>query len=301
MSTRTDTAEITVTAGPIPEGREPRWLVAPIAPDTALQSVLGMDVPEGEAIEIQATNGTQRALAFRWRPDLEPVFTYRFAEIAPAPAPADHFARIDGPLTTPTDELAAYVREMIASETQAHRAIAEIADYVASVFEYDHPKNRFTDGKTAVPLLLAPTRGSCMDIHGFFLSCLYAAGLEGCYYAGYFFKGDAIEAQGMHCWLTAREGERLQDWDIAHQLIGRPGCHVEPGFAGVPGRRFATSHGRGLRFRIDDIGFSVGHLAYPVWVLGEGEATGLGVQAVLSTRADPTTDAAERPRAHEPA
>lgn len=300
MSTRTDTAEVTVTAGPIPAGREPRFLVAPIAPDTALQRVLGMDVPEGEAIEIQATNGTQRALAFRWRPDLEPVFTYRFDATA-AGAAEDHFAPIDGPLTTPTDELAAHVRKLIADEPDAGRAIAEIADYVASVFEYDHPKNRFTDGKQAVPLLLAPTPGNCMDIHGFFLSCLYAAGLEGCYYAGYFFEGDAIEGQGMHCWLTAREGGRLQEWDIAHQLIGRPGRHVEPGFAAVPGRRFATAHGRGLRFTIDDIGFSVGHLAYPVWVFGEGDATGLGVKSVLSTPARPTSGIRTRPRAHEPA
>jgi len=272
---------IKVTPGPIPSGRTPRWLVVPIAPDTARQRALGLDLPDAGRREIRALNGSQRALAFPWRADFDPVFTYGF-ESAERPAPLDHFETVRSPVTTPTPELAAYVQRLVESKDGVFERVEEIADYVASMFEYDHPRKRLMDGLDAVPLLTDVVRGSCIDIHGFFISCLYSAGLQGCYYAGYFFPEGKTETNGMHCWLTAADGDRLQEWDIAHQLIGRPKCHVEPGFGGVPGRRFATAHGRGLQFAVDDIRFTVSHLAYPVWVFDDGEATGLGVEARLS-------------------
>lgn len=278
-------ATITVTPGPIPSGRTPRYLVVPIAPDTALQTAAGLEVPDAEHVEIRALNGSQRALAFPWRPGFDPVFTYRFENAERPSAPADHFEPVASAVTTPTPELAAYVQRLIEGKSAAEERVREIADYVASMFEYDHPKNRLMDGRDAVPLLSEVVRGSCIDINGFFIACLYTASLAGCYYAGYFFPEDATSSDGMHCWVTTSHGGRLQDWDIAHQLVGRPKCHIEPGFDALRGRRFATSHGRGLRFAIGDVAFSVGHLAYPVWVLDDGEATGLGVQARLTDRA----------------
>jgi hypothetical protein len=253
-----------------PPQPDPVGLLVPIPPDTAHQCCAGVARPDQPSLRrLTALNATQEAY---FLPGLDGAGA-RF-EFAVAPgtgaSPARHFTPFDSRYSRPSAELREAVAELMRCARDQRAAVESIAELTSSLFDYDHPQARFCDGKDEVPLLLKLTKGSCTDINTFFLSSLYAVGIPGTYYAGYFFEdGKPRMTSGFHCWIsTLAEGEHL-DWDIGHHLKHGLGA-VRPCLNPVPGRRVAMSHARGLRFELPDGEVELTHFAYPVWVYPGG-------------------------------
>jgi hypothetical protein len=162
-----------------------------------------------------------------------------------------------------------------------------LVEFTTSLFDYDHPKHKFYEGRDEIPLLTCLTKGSCQDINTFQISSLYAADVPAAYYSGYFFEaGKRPAANWFHCWISTLIDGRQQDWDIAHHM--KQGLRaIEPALNPVPGRRVAMSHGRGLRFGMAN-GFEavIPQLGQPVWVYEDGEAVPAGATATLLEEGD---------------
>ncbi len=120
-----------------------------------------------------------------------------------------------------------------------------IAEHVASMFDYDHPEERFYDGFEHIPLLCGTTKGSCVDINAYLIAGLRAAGYEAGYIYGPFIPEEKKTwCADMHCWVVTRHGGVVQEWDIAHHL--KMGTRaVRPGLNPKPGVRVAMSHSMG--------------------------------------------------------
>ncbi|GMG85455.1 hypothetical protein LNKW23_46750 [Paralimibaculum aggregatum] len=143
----------------------------------------------------------------------------------------------------------------------------------ARLFAYDHPEARFTDGHAAVPALCGTTRGSCVDINTFVLAAALSQGIEGQYFAGYWFGPGRSTTPDMHCWLGFRAAGGADSppefWDVAHHLKwGVPA--LGPGLNPAGGRRVALSCGRGLAFDTPLGRAEISHFSEPLWVLPGG-------------------------------
>jgi hypothetical protein len=109
------------------------------------------------------------------------------------------------------------------------------------------------------------TEGSCIDINGYLIAALRAAGFEAGYVTGYFFPVEKRDrCDDMHCWVVSRHQGVVLEWDIAHHLK-RGTIKIRPGLNPKPGLRFAVAHSMGLDF--PELGvWEMKLLAEPVWV-----------------------------------
>lgn len=248
----------------------PLGLLVPIPPDTAHQRLAGTTAPDVSSLtRCQALNAEQHAY---FLPGLDGAGTrFEFALAAgTGKSPRGHFTPIDSRYSRPSAELKDAIAKLIGDAADETAAVERIVAFTASLFDYDHPPVRFCDGKDEVPLLETLTKGSCTDINTFLLSSLYAAGIPGTYYAGYFFEaGKPKSTSGFHCWISTLTGGEHRDWDIAHHI--KTGTReVRPALNPTPGERVAMSYARGLRFTVADREVEFTHFAFPYWIYPDG-------------------------------
>lgn len=257
----------------IPEGGPDKvvaGLLVPIPPHTAHQRRTSITQPVVASLRrVKALNAEQEAF---FLPGLDGAGT-RFAfglEQVEGASPEAHWRPLPSRYSTPSTELAHHVVDLVKDAPTRQAAVDILVDFTASLFDYDHPKARFCDGKDEVPLLLTLTKGSCTDINTFLLSALYAVEIPATYYAGYFFEhGKPRQTSGFHCWISTLADGIHRDWDIAHHIKNGT-REIMPGLNPVPGERVALSHARGLRFKVDDTEVQFTHFAYPYWIFADG-------------------------------
>lgn len=273
--------KVRVKTGPIPQGSEPVHLLVPLPPDTPEQTFVGLETSlTRSANDIEAKNGTQRALVFDVPPLGQAEFVFSFTAPKPTTDCSDHYKPVESRYTAASPELAARVAELIAGESSDAETLRALVDFTAGLFDYDHPERPFNYGMSRIPLLMKLTKGSCTDIHGFLLSMMYAAGMPAAYYAGHFFAEGTNQSPGFHCWCGTRPDGQLTYWDIAQQIkIGR--VPVESGLNPVGGRRVAFACGRGLIYQLGDIEATLGHFGTPTWIFADGTSNAYGAKGEL--------------------
>jgi transglutaminase superfamily protein len=247
---------------------------------------------------VRALNAEQKAYFVPGTDGAESRFEFRIGP-GQGHVPTEQFAVMENKYTKPSAELKEAVEDLIKGSRDRNDAIERLIEFTASLFDYDHPKHKFYEGKDEIPLLTRLTKGSCQDINTFLISSLYAAEIPAAYYSGYFFEaGKPQSSAWFHCWISTLVDGQQQDWDIAHHMKhGIP--KIGPALNPVPGTRVALSHGRGLRFTVGD-GFEalIPQLGQPVWVYEDGESVPAGATATLI--ADGENHDASSTRVREP-
>lgn len=285
--------KLKVNPGPVSQKSDARYLLAPCPPNTSWQSFVSLESSfDSSAVRLVAENASQGAWLFDAPASGEATLVYNFKDSTiHEPCNAEILAPIESPLTAPSDELTAKVREITRQSQNEAETLKALIAFTASLFDYDHPERPFNYGLDRIPMLSQLTRGNCADIHGFLLSCLYAAGIEAGYIAGFCFPRNHEVTRGYHCWLASRCGGELAYWDVA-QHVKADITPVQPGLNPFGGRRVAMGIGRGLVFSISGQRIQVPHLGYPMWIYADGLASGLGATAqMLPSRENPTQNA----------
>lgn len=251
----------------------------------SLQQVHALNAPQ-EAYFIPSTDGAGSRFMFQISPGHGSV-------------PYAHFKVMENKYTKPSAELKDAIHNLTKDARDRHEQIARLIEFTASLFEYDHPKNKFYEGKDEISLLTKLTKGSCQDINTFLISSLYAASIPAAYYSGYFFEaGKSPSANWFHCWISTLVDDQQQDWDIAHHMkLGV--SKIEPALNPVSGRRIAFNHGRGLRFSVGDgVEVEIPHLGQALWVYEDGEQVPAGATATVIEDGDRDHAASIRVREH---
>lgn len=236
-----------VMSDPVPPGAP--ILLVPRLVDAFGFRQLGLEVEHGEIIaEITATNSRQAGYVIRpTGQPLRPVLNYRLEAF-------------DGPppdwIWTPPD-------------TRYARASASLAAHAGEVFWYGHGIGSLMDGRDCVPLLTRPTRGHCVDMHGYCVAACSSIGIAAAYCAGFWFKAGSAQAPGMHCWFAARADGEIVHYDVSHQLK-LPTLPILPGLNPIPGIRFLAAAGKGVAFETPLGRLETSHFAKPIWLTGDG-------------------------------
>ncbi len=253
---------------PVPPGAP--LLLAPRFPDAFGFRLDGFDVEDGEVLDIlRAANSAQEAWLIRpTGSPRRPVLRYRMAPSAGDP-PDWIWAPPPTRYVTPSDELQDFVTRLVQGAPSEAEALRRIVDHAAGHFWYGHGPGSLMEGRETVPLLTAPTRGHCLDMHGYCVAACRAAGLTAAYTAGFWFKAGASHAPGMHCWFVARVDGTIVHYDVSHQLK-LPTLPVLPGLNPVPGVRFLAAVGKGLRFPVGAREIELAHFAKFVWLTEDG-------------------------------
>lgn len=257
-----------VLTDPVPPGTP--LLLAPRFPDAFGFRLDGFEVEDGEVVgALAAVNSAQQAWLIRpTAAPRRPVLRYRMEPFAGAPPewvwvpPATRYV-------VPSAELQAFVTTLVQGASSEAEALRRIVDHAASHLWYGHGPGGLMDGRDTVPLLTRPTRGHCLDMHGYCVAACRAAGLTAAYTAGFWFKAGSSHAPGMHCWFVARVDGVIVHYDVSHQLK-LPTYPVLPGLNPVPGLRFLAAVGKGLRFPVGDRLVEVAHFAKFVWITEDG-------------------------------
>jgi hypothetical protein len=169
----------------------------------------------------------------------------------------------------PSPELRSFVAALVQGASNEAEALQRIIDHAAGHFWYGHGPGSLMEGRSTVPLLTAPTRGHCLDMHGYCVAACIAAGLTAAYTAGFWFKAGSNHAPGMHCWFVAKVDAEIVHYDVSHQLK-LPTWPVLPGLNPVPGLRFLAAVGKGLAFLVGDRLVELAHFAKFVWLTEDG-------------------------------
>lgn len=252
-------------------------LLVPVPPETEYQSLAGIDLPDwGEAADLSADRGKQRALLCG-RAARGGTVAYAIEAAARAPRP-EQFEPPSGGYVTPPDGFAAALASVIGRAAGGEERERAVVAFVARHFRYG-PKADTGDLPAYQCDLMT---GNCIDIHGFLLMALHAAGVPAAYSAGYWFRRGAEPiADGMHCWVSTLAAGLVRYWDVAHHLV-RNGGEVAAGLNPIPGWRAAMSVGRGFAFPIGGFVHVFGHLAQPEWILPGGTHRKARVTAELA-------------------
>ncbi len=223
-------------------------LLAPVAPDTPDQKVLGFDVREATVLEtVVARDGVRRALRLTARAGARPRISYRFAP-GGTDLPDAAYAGFGGRFETMSDELAQTALALAPDGPAAVRA-PHLLQALADRFVYGHRETHLGTGAEALPALPedGPATGSCVDIHSVSVAALRAMGVPAAYMiGGYVADGDPDRPTG-HCWIRIQAPGVPADWDVSHHLEYGLGP-IAPGLNPKPGRRFALSFGRAPLF-----------------------------------------------------
>lgn len=272
-----------VMSDPVPPGAP--VLLAPRLVDAFGFRQLGFEVEHGEIIaEITALNSAHGAYLIRpTASPRRPVLHYRVEAFdGPPPdwiwqAPQTRYARA-------SDELASFARKLVAGASSEAEAGQRIADHLGEVFWYGHGPGSLMDGRESVPLLTRPTRGHCLDMHGYGVAACRAVGLQAVYCAGYWFKAGTSRVAGMHCWFAIKADGAVIHYDVSHQLK-LPTLPILPGLNPIPGIRVLSGAGKGLMFEIPHGPVSVDHFAKLVWRTEDGRDHYPACEIVLETDA----------------
>jgi Transglutaminase-like superfamily len=260
---------LTITmSDPVPPGQP--LLLAPRLVDAFGFRLADLAVEHGEIIaEITASNSGQRG--YLVRPTSEPhrpILRYILEPFDGEPdewlwtVPDTRYARA-------SDALRDHVAALVAGAHDEHAKLTRIVAHAGEVFWYGHGPGAVMDGQDSVPLLTRPTRGHCLDMHGYCVAACLSAGISAVYLAGFWFKQGMTRAPGMHCWFAARIDGEIVHYDVSHQLK-IPTPSIVPGLNPVPGIRFLAAAGKGLRFDTPLGTIRVDHFARLVWRTQDG-------------------------------
>ncbi|MGX9964873.1 transglutaminase-like domain-containing protein [Roseomonas sp. F4] len=253
---------------PVPPGAP--LLLAPRFPDAFGFRLDRFEVEHGEVLgAVKATNSAQEAYLIRpTSAPTRPVLHYRMDVFAGDPPdwiwtpPATRYVE-------PSAELRSFVAELVKGASNEAEALRRIVDHAAGHFWYGHGPGSLMEGRATVPLLTGPTRGHCLDMHGYCVAACLATGITAAYTAGFWFKAGSNHAPGMHCWFVAKVDGAIVHYDVSHQLK-LPTWPVLPGLNPVPGLRFLAAVGKGLRFQVSDQRIELAHFAKFVWLTEDG-------------------------------
>ena len=253
---------------PVPPGAP--LLLAPRFPDAFGFRLDSFEVEHGEVLDIvKATNSPQEAYLIRpTAAPIRPVLHYRMEAFAGDPPdwiwtpPATRYV-------VPSAELRSFVTVLVRGASNEAEALRRIVDHAAGHFWYGHGPGSLMEGRTTVPLLTGPTRGHCIDMHGYCVAACVATGITAAYTAGFWFKAGSNHAPGMHCWFVAKVDGAIVHYDVSHQLK-LPTWPVLPGLNPVPGLRFLAAVGKGLVFQVSDRLIDLAHFAKFVWLTEDG-------------------------------
>lgn len=257
-----------VMSDPVPPGRV--LLLAPRPVDAFGFRCDGVEVEHGELIdEIKASNSGQRAFLVRpTQAPRRPILRYRLEAFDGGP-PDWIWAPPDRRYARASDQLADFVRDLVRNASSQGESLRRIVDHASEVFWYGHGPGNLMDGRDSVPLLTRPTRGHCLDMHGYCVAASRAAGLSAAYCAGFWFKAGTRQTPGMHCWFVAKADGALVHYDVSHQLK-LPRRPIEPGLNPVPGLRVLAAAGKGHLFSTPAGQVGVDHFARLVWRTDDG-------------------------------
>ncbi|MGK7870852.1 transglutaminase domain-containing protein [Falsiroseomonas sp. E2-1-a20] len=253
---------------PVPPGAP--LLLAPRFPDAFGFRLDSFEVEHGEVLDtLKATNSAQEAYLIRpTAAPIRPVLRYRMEAFAGDPPgwiwtpPATRYV-------VASDELRSFVAALVRGAADEAEALRRIVDHAADHFWYGHGPGSLMEERKTVPLLTGPTRGHCLDMHGYCVAACLAAGITAAYTAGFWFKAGSDYAPGMHCWFVAKVDGAIVHYDVSHQLK-LPTWPVLPGLNPVPGLRFLAAAGKGLVFQVNEQLIDLAHFAKPVWVTEDG-------------------------------
>lgn len=253
---------------PVPPGAP--LLLAPRFPDAFGFRLDGFEVEHGTVVDtLRATNSAQEAYLIRpTAAPLRPVLRYRMEAFDGSP-PEWIWTPPETRYVVPSAELRDFVTGLVQGASNEAEALSRIVHHAAGHFWYGHGPGSLMEGRDEVPLLTGPTRGHCLDMHGYCVAACRAAGLTAAYTAGFWFKAGSDHAPGMHCWFVARVDGEIVHYDVSHQLK-LPTWPVLPGLNPVPGLRFLAGVGKGLRFPVGDRLIEVAHFAKFVWLTEDG-------------------------------
>jgi hypothetical protein len=256
--------ELTVEmSDPVPPGRP--LLLAPRILDAFGFRCDGLQIEHGELVaEVTASNSGQRAFVIRpTAPPARPVLRYRLS-VHDGPPPEWIWTPPDPRYVRASPELGAFVRDLVRGAHSEAETLRRIVAHAGEVLWYGHGPGNLMDGRDSVPLLTRPTRGHCVDMHGYCVAASRAAGLTAAYCAGFWFKAGSRRAPGMHCWFVA-----LVHYDVSHQLKV-PVLPIEPGLNPIPGVRALAAAGKGHAFQTPLGEVRVDHFARLVWRTEDG-------------------------------
>ncbi|CAN1515857.1 Transglutaminase-like [Rhabdaerophilaceae bacterium] len=257
-----------IMSDPVPPGAP--LLLAPRLVDAFGFRQADMNVEHGEILgETTATNGGQSAYLIRpTATPLRPVLKYTMegSDVAP---PGWIWQQPDTRYMKPSEPFAAYFRECVAGAASQTEALERIVAHASEVFWYGHGSGSLMDGRDCVPLLTGPTRGHCVDMHGYCVAACRVVGLDAAYCAGFWFKDGSFRAPGMHCWFVAKVDGQIVHYDVSHHLK-LPLLPVRPGLNPIPGIRFLAAVGKGLTFNTPNGAVQASHFARLIWVTDDG-------------------------------
>jgi len=268
---------------PVPPGAP--LLLAPLFPDAFGFRLDRLDLEHGEILDrVKATNSAQEAYLIRpTAAPARPVLHYRMEAFTGDPPdwiwtpPATRYA-------APSPELRSFIAALVQGAPSEADALRRIVDHAAGHFWYGHGPGSLMDGRSAVPLLTGPTRGHCLDMHGYCVAACMAAGITAAYTAGFWFKAGSNHAPGMHCWFVAKVDGAIVHYDVSHQLK-LPTWPVLPGLNPVPGLRFLAAVGKGLAFPVGQQVIEQAHFARFVWLTEDGREHHPAHALLLDTKA----------------
>lgn len=257
-----------VMSDPVPPGAP--LLLAPRLVDAFGFRQTDFTVEDGEIVaEITARNSGQQGYLIR--PTLSPrrpILHYGLEACTDEPpcwiwnVPESHYM-------TPSLEFTGFMTELVAGSGTEAEAIQRIVAHVSEVFWYGHGHGSLMDGRTSVPLLRSPTRGHCVDMHGYCVAACHVVGVTAAYCAGFWFKEGSMRAPGMHCWFVAKVDGTIVHYDVSHQLKV-PTRPVVAGLNPIPGIRFLAAVGKGLVFETPFGHVQTSHFAKPIWLTDNG-------------------------------
>ena len=246
-------------------------LLAPKGMDTPHLGIADFQVDGGSTQDVTDTATGQVACLIT--PDGGPVtLIYTYDDAKTKAYPDAMFRPTDSRFTRAADDLVAAAKGFSTRDA--------VVAHVAELFEYSHPDKKFYDDNDQVPELCSVTAGSCVDINLYLIAMLRAAGFEAGYMTGYFFPAEKDgTCEDMHCWVITRDGDAVQEWDIAHHLkLGTR--DVRPGLNPKPGHRVPLAHSMGLTF--PDLGLSdIKLISEPMWLTeGGAQRAALDIRSV---------------------
>lgn len=253
---------------PVPPGKP--VLVAPRLLDAFGYAFQSLNVENGEIeAEIAATNAPQRAFLIRpTRAPDRPILRYKIVPYD-GPPPDWIWSPPDTRYVRASPELAAFARKLADGSTGQAQTLRRIVDHASEVLWYGHGPGTVLGDLDAVPLLTRPTRGTCIDMHGYGVAAARAVGIEAAYCAGFWFAEGTDRAPGMHCWFSARIDGAILHYDVSHQLKV-PRLPVVEGLEPIPGMRFLAASGKGFAFDLSGGTLSMDHFARFVWRTEDG-------------------------------
>lgn len=183
--------------------------------------------------------------------------------------PQAMFERRDSRFTRVASELVEEATGIALAAGGGIAALSALANHVAGLFSYGHPKHRFYDGMNEIPQLCSITEGSCIDINAYFIAAVRGAGYDAGYVTGYFIPDEKrTHCEDMHCWVVTRHDDITLEWDIAHHL--KMGLRdISPGLNPKPGVRVPMAHSMGLTFpslKVRDLKL----ISEPMWLCAGG-------------------------------